>query len=126
MSHLPLIFQVVFEESELKTIDSIRLSLADLIIEVNEISVCNRKLLGIELSRVVLDLREILSCNYRNGYKWNSYVLRMAILKLSYIYEVLKAEDCVKHSKLMISISKVYILLSEILVENFNRTHPTD
>lgn len=120
MSHLPLIFPVVLQPLHLQTIDKLRNSLADMIIEVNEISVCNRKLLGVELSRIALDFRELLSNSNSKGYKWNSYVLRMAILKLNYIYEVIKKEDLKKYDALLMDLAITECLLSEILFECFN------
>lgn len=120
MSHLPLIFSVVLQPLHLQTIDKLRNSLADMIIEVNEISVCNKKLLGVELSRIALDFRELLSNSNTKGYKWNSYVLRMAILKLNYMYEVIKKEDLKKYDALLMDLAITETLLSEILFECFN------
>lgn len=120
MSHLPLIFKVILQPVHLQTIDKLRNLLADMIIEVNEISVCNRKLLGVELSRIALDFRELMNNCYVNGYKWNSYVIRMAILKINYVYKIIEEENKQKHSKLLTSLSQAEILLSEILFECFN------
>lgn len=120
MSHLPLIFQVVLNQVQLQTIDRLRNDLADMIIEVNEISVCNRKLLGVELSKIALDFRELIGNANTKGYKWNSYVLRMAILKINYIATILKQEDLRPYNKLINKLVKSEILLNEILYECFN------
>lgn len=101
MTHLPLIFPVIFSDEQFQKLDQIRNILTEMIIELNEISVCNRKLLQVDLSRSVFDINEIISYRNIKGYRWNSYILRMSILKMEYIIEVLSHEDQQKHLMLL-------------------------
>ena len=107
METTPLIFSINFSEDQFTSLDLIRNVLADAILDINEISVCNQKLLQVSLSQSVLDLKEIIKFRNIKGYRWNSYVLRMAILKLTYIIEVIILDDDEKHLILINDLKEV-------------------
>ena len=119
METTPLIFSINFSEWQFTTLDLIRNLLADIILEINEISVCNRKLLQVSLSQSVLDLKEIIKYRNIKGYRWNSYVLRMTIIKLTYIIEVLNAENHELHKGLIYELTECLHGLEFILNQSF-------
>lgn len=119
MTQIPLIFSINFSEDQFNSLDMIRNVLTDLILDINEISVCNRKLLQVSLSQSVLDLKEIIMYINIKGYRWNSYVLRMTILKLTYIIEVLRADDREKHCLILNDIEVCLEGLTYILSSSF-------
>lgn len=113
MNYLPLIFPIVFSDDDFKTLDTFKDVLTDLITELNEISVCNPKMLGLGFYNVLQDLKEVIRYRNAKGYKWNSYLLRLILVKLEYVNEVLK-DECAINAR---AANKVVIIWSDILLE---------
>jgi hypothetical protein len=90
MNSIPIIFQCVFSDEQFTQLREIKDELTDSIIELNDISVGNPRLLKLNLPFLLLDFKEMISYRNCRGYKWNSYILTLLICKLDYIVATVK------------------------------------
>jgi len=120
MESRPLIFQCVFTDEEFKKLEKIRDTLADLIFDIHEVSVSNFKLLPVKFEFTLLDFRDILIYRNAKGYKWNSYTLSIVLLKMDYIYEVLKDSTDIISNHICTVLQDEAVKLLEILATKYD------
>lgn len=89
MEQMPLVFPCQISEQEYSIINVTRLELAEKIIPLQAIVNYSPRSVVADLMQVCYDLRELMSYQKSGQNKFNSYILRLAILKLDYVVSVL-------------------------------------
>jgi hypothetical protein len=87
-----IIYPMFLTDNEFYKLTLVKDSLTELEKSIIDISCDHSRLQGIRLVNCILDLGEIIKYRNIKGYKWNSYILSMIIIKLTYISKVIK--DC--------------------------------
>ena len=89
MQTMPLVFPCQISEQEYSIINVTRLELAEKIIPLQAIVNYSPRSVVTDLMQVCYDLRELMSYQQSGQSKFNSYILRLAILKIDYVISVL-------------------------------------
>ena len=89
METMPLVFPCQISEHEYSIINVTRLELAEKIIPLQAIVNYSPRSVVTDLMQVCYDLRELMSYQKSGQSKFNSYILRLAILKIDYVISVL-------------------------------------
>ena len=89
METMPLVFPCQISEQEYAIVNITRLELAEKIIPLQAIVNYSPRSVVTDLMQVCYDLRELMSYQKSGQSKFNSYILRLAILKIDYVISVL-------------------------------------
>lgn len=109
-----LIFDCIFNDQELSLLNREKYNLSDMLINLHSLSIGNTKLLSTKLELTLLDMRELVNYKNARGYKWNSYILAMLILKLEYLVNILEPLKEQAAQDLFLKMLDSYTTLSEL------------
>ena len=91
MAHKHLIYECKLNDLQLLTLTEVRNNLADALPELKILKSTSGTSILIMVSQALLDIREVINNYHRNQYKWTSYALAMAEIKLSMAVDNLKS-----------------------------------
>ena len=111
----PLVFECVLNDQELYHLNQIKNNLAECLINLHATAIGCEKLLYPKIELTLLDLREIINNAAIKGYKWNSYILQMVLLKTAYIMSILENMESNEASYLFNQILDQHVWLDDFL-----------
>ena len=101
METMPLVFPCQISEHEYSIINLTRLELAEQIIPLQAIVNYSPRSVVTDLMQVCFDLREIISYQRIGHFKFNSYVLRLSILRLDHTISVLSDHASIENKRIL-------------------------
>lgn len=114
-----LIYPCVFSEDEFNSLRSVESVVNELFMEV---SVKEQKLIeniNHYLAKALTDLKEIVNNKNCKGYRYNSYLLNMVELKLTYVYELMRKVDVSRVNNQLSKISEAIYITGLILDSSY-------
>lgn len=97
---MPLVFPCQISEQEYSIINVTRLELAEQIISLRSIVNYSPRHIVTDLMQVAYDLREVMSYKHSGGNRFNSYILRLCILKLDFAISVLQGHSSIERERI--------------------------
>jgi hypothetical protein len=126
MPTIPLIFPCIFSDEQFKVLDHIRHELADHLITSHVITCYSPKSITHDLAQTIFDIREIMAYRNKRGYKFNSYVLRMAMLKLTFISETLSDVHKQEAAQVIEIVDNCIRVIYSILLTNYTQNQQVE
>ena len=115
-----LIFPIVFSDTDFETLTIQVITLKNLNFErLTSLIQCKQSIIY-HIAHAVLDIQEILDNRNCKGYRYNSYCLNLSILKLTFVFELLKSKDLLLFREEISIIQSTIISLSSIITVNYN------
>jgi hypothetical protein len=122
MSLIPLIFNCTFSDQEYITLNRIMSILKENYIICLSDKILTSHSLQINLYNVFCDLNEIIKNHNSMSHQYNSYILNLLLVKLSYIVVVVRKLNNVNYVTMIESFDQCIIDLKKILHIAFERT----
>lgn len=119
MEQMPLVFPCQISEHEYSIINVTRLELAEKIIPLQAIVNYSPRSVVTDLMQVCYDLREVMSYQKSGQSRFNSYILRLAILKLDYVVSILKANSAKEYCRIYMLLITYQSDLQAILLRSY-------
>jgi len=114
-----LIFPCLLTDEQFQIIQSVKESLAKCHYELTVLCSLNPEVRYLKIDCIVTDLSEILKNRIDKGWRYNSYVLNLAVVKLDYVITIVNLDLCpeckVLHTELLHSLE----VLSQILSDSY-------
>jgi hypothetical protein len=88
-----LIYPCVLTDNDLELIKVQGINVSKCLIECSETGMKQKENINYHLTKVVMDIQEIVLNRNLKGYRYNSYLLNMIELKLTYVYELMRKLD---------------------------------
>lgn len=119
MEQMPLVFPCQISEHEYSIINVTRLELAEKIIPLQALVNYSPRSVVTDLMQVCYDLREVMSYQKSGQSRFNSYILRLAILKLDYVISILKANSAKEYCRIYMLLLTYQSDLQAILLRSY-------
>lgn len=116
MSNHFLIYPCVFNDQEYETLRTEFENCTNYLLKLNEITYLKPKFDAIRFPMLLLDFSEVLRYRNKRGYKFNSYILNMLILKIEYQITLLEKDDNLWITEIVHEMKETARKLTEILI----------
>ena len=115
MSPKFFIFPCVISDEDFNLINQIREQLVTCHSDLTVMCLFNTNIRYVNIDHIVTDLSEVLRNRIVKGYRYNSYILNISIVKLDYILTVIRLDTDQANSKLATKIEHCLSALSQVL-----------
>lgn len=119
METMPLVFMCQILDAEYSIINVTRLELAEQVLTLSAIVNYSPWSIVTDLMQVCYDLRELMSYQKSGGYRFNSYILRLCILKLDYVISILTSHSTLERERICNLLTTYQSDLQSILNRSF-------
>ena len=110
-----LIFPCVFSDFQFEIIQKVRDQLLSCKLDLATLCLLNSDVRLLKVDCIISDLSELLGNKISKGWRYNSYVLNLAVVKLDYAQTILELDLNVSSSPTVTVISHSFDTLSQIL-----------
>ena len=115
-----LIFPCVLTDEQFEIIAKVRNSLNECHLELTTMCMLNPQVKYLKVDCIVNDLSEVLKNKIEKGWRYNSYVLNLAIVKLDYAITIVNLDLNNSESKLAILLQHCYEVTAQILCNSYS------
>ena len=110
-----LIFPMVLNDQEFGTLDQISKDLSKLDFnKICSVRNCKQNIIY-HLAKAIITIQDVTKSKNCQGYRYTSYALNMAVLKLEFVKELLIKEDCKLLKDEITAVKQSIIQISSIL-----------